>query len=88
MDIKSEVKEQTNWIEMIVGDQTYTLLKSVFGLLFRQTIFFLGSPLSFVTRPFNTIYIVGFFGVVYIGLLVSNVLFLLGKTLFFCGGFV
>lgn len=78
-DIATSAKERDTLLGRIRSNPTNLLLVSTFRLLFRNFILICGQPLSFITRPFDTLYEVLFFGTVYTALFFSNWLFLLFK---------
>ncbi|EGG06888.1 lipase class 3 [Melampsora larici-populina 98AG31] len=78
-DVATSAKERDTWSARIKSNPTNLLFVSTIRLLFRNFILLCGQPLSFITRPFDTLYEVLFFGTVYTALFFSNWLFLLFK---------
>ncbi|EGG10148.1 putative Lipase, class 3 [Melampsora larici-populina 98AG31] len=91
-DVKSYSDDRKSIVSKIKATQTYRLVSSSFKMLFRSFLMICGNPLSFFTRPFNTMYMILYFGVIYSALFVLNIVFLaahvlgVGKVLSYLGG--
>ncbi|KAH9818103.1 putative Lipase, class 3 [Melampsora americana] len=78
-DIKSYTEERHSLVSRIEATQTYRLVSSSISMMFRIFLMICSNPLTFLTRPFNTIYVMIYFVVVYSCLFVLNILFLCAR---------
>ncbi|KAH9818105.1 putative Lipase, class 3 [Melampsora americana] len=90
-DIKSYSEDRNSLVSKIKATQTYRLVSSSVKMLFRSFLMICGNPLAIFTRPFNTMYMIMYFGVIYSSLFVLNIFFLgahvlgIGKLLSYLG---
>ncbi|KAG0151043.1 hypothetical protein CROQUDRAFT_37372 [Cronartium quercuum f. sp. fusiforme G11] len=80
-DVKAAAKERNSFTNRIAHSQTYLLLKSSAGLLVRNFLLLCGSPFAMLSRPFQTAYIVIYFGTVYSALFALNMLFITARLM-------